>query len=112
MNLPGPSIPTSEAVECLDCRVIFSGREVACPKCGSVLGLVPVETTAPASEIARLKDREAWVVAALMQIAHGSHGADFKANAAKHALASLQYDDGRQRGTVDPRFPAPKETIQ
>jgi hypothetical protein len=90
--LTSPSIPTTEAVKCLDCEVVFSSRNGSCPKCASVIGLVPVETDAPAKEIARLRDREAWVTAAFLQIAIGLHDAEFKAKVAKKALAYLRGD--------------------
>lgn len=94
-SLPGPSISLDEAVQCIDCRCIFSSRSGSCPRCAAVLGIVPVETTAPAREIARLRDREAWCTAALLQIAHGSHSRFFKSHLAKRTLAMLAEEDTR-----------------
>lgn len=88
-NLPGPSFPLAEAVYCADCLVCFSSREVACPKCAAVVGIVPLESTAPGREIARLRDREAMLTAALTQIGNGYHSREFKAGVARKALAYL-----------------------
>lgn len=90
MSAPtGYSIRLAELVACADCRVAFRGKETACPGCGAVIGIYPVETDAPAKEIGRLRDREAWITAALIQIANGYQSKEFKAGAARKALAFL-----------------------
>lgn len=46
-NVPGFSIGIGDARSCVECRVVFDGRDnKACPKCASELGLAGVRISA------------------------------------------------------------------
>lgn len=86
-----PSFPLAEALVCADCKVVFSCRDLGCPKCGgSPLAAVRVDTDAAAKAISRLKEELFLAEAAFLQIARGLHDSEFKKRMAEKAIAAIR----------------------